>query len=156
MSTGLLFTFLFTDIEGSAERFRTFPEAMPAAMERHNALIRAAVERHGGRVFKRVGDEVCAVFDAPPSALLAAIEAQRGLRAEDWSQFSARFAPLDVRMGLHIGRARSDGDDFEGHGVVVSARIMSAANGGQIFCSHTTTRRLGKILPAGVSLRDLG
>jgi len=156
MSTGLPRTFLFTDIEGSSDRWRTFPEAMPAALERHNALIRAAVEREGGRVFKTVGDEVCAVFDAPERALLAAIEAQRTLHAEDWSRFGARFPGFAVRMALHTGRARPDGDDFQGASVAVAARIMSAANGGQIFCSHATTKRMGTSLPAGVAFHDHG
>ena len=40
-------TFLFTDIEGSTQRWDTHPDAMRAASERHNALLRQAVEATG-------------------------------------------------------------------------------------------------------------
>ncbi|MDP9370306.1 MAG: hypothetical protein M3Q03_18880 [Chloroflexota bacterium] len=55
-------TFLFTDVEGSTKRWEHHPEAMGAAIARHDALLRGAVEAHGGHVFKTVGDAVCAAF----------------------------------------------------------------------------------------------
>ncbi|MCD6056960.1 MAG: cyclase [Thermomicrobiales bacterium] len=42
-------TFLFTDIEGSTERWEHDRAAMAEAVERHLALIRQAIETHGGR-----------------------------------------------------------------------------------------------------------
>ena len=72
-------TFLFTDIEGSTARWERAPEAMAAALARHEALLRAAIEAHGGRVFKTVGDDVCAVFPVAADALAAALAAQRAL-----------------------------------------------------------------------------
>ena len=41
-------TFLFTDIEGSTRRWEEHPEAMQAALARHDALLRAAIEDHHG------------------------------------------------------------------------------------------------------------
>jgi hypothetical protein len=35
-------TFLFTDIEGSTQRWDDHPEAMRAALEKHDALMRIA------------------------------------------------------------------------------------------------------------------
>ena len=49
-------TFLFTDIEGSTQRWDRYQEAMRVAVERHDAMLRRAIERHGGYVFKTVGD----------------------------------------------------------------------------------------------------
>jgi len=49
-------TFLFTDIEGSARLWEQAPERMRAALERHDALVRAAVESHGGVLVKSTGD----------------------------------------------------------------------------------------------------
>ena len=45
-------TFLFTDIEGSTERWQRDREAMAVALAVHDELIRSSVERHGGVVFK--------------------------------------------------------------------------------------------------------
>ncbi len=49
-------TFLFTDIEGSTQRWDRHPDAMRAALVRHDALLRTAVEAHAGHVFKTVGE----------------------------------------------------------------------------------------------------
>src|SRR5437764_1474674 len=72
-------TFLFTDIEGSTARWERQPEAMAAALARHDALMRAAIREHGGHVFKTIGDAFCAAFTRAPEAIAAALDAQRRL-----------------------------------------------------------------------------
>jgi formylglycine-generating enzyme required for sulfatase activity len=98
-------TFLFTDIEGSTQRWDKFPDAMRAALERHDALMHVAVESNAGQVFKTVGDAFCAAFATAGSGLAAAIDAQRAIATEDWSRFGEGFPPILVRMGLHTGEA---------------------------------------------------
>ncbi|MBI3961281.1 MAG: adenylate/guanylate cyclase domain-containing protein [Deinococcus sp.] len=102
-------TFLFTDIAGSTKLWEEHPDAMNTALERHDALLRQAVEAHRGYVFKTVGDAFCASFSQPGSALEAAMAAQLALQAEPWQD----IAPLRVRMALHTGQAQErDGDYF--------------------------------------------
>jgi class 3 adenylate cyclase len=72
-------TFLSTDIEGSTRRWEANPDAMRAALEAHNQVLRDAVDAHDGRVFNYTGDGMCAVFDSPRSAVDAAIAAQLAL-----------------------------------------------------------------------------
>ena len=59
-------TFLFTDVEGSTARWERDQAAMAAAIDRHLALLRQAVEAHGGVPFKVVGDALQAAFRARP------------------------------------------------------------------------------------------
>ena len=75
---------------------------MAAAVERHLALLRAAIEAHGGVLFKTVGDAVQAAFPTAPDAIAAAVAAQRALQAEPWPDPPG---PLRVRMALHAGEA---------------------------------------------------
>ncbi len=79
-------TFLFTDIEGSTTRWEQHREAMQAALARHDAILRQAIEGHGGVVFKTVGDAFYAAFATAPEALDAALVAQRTLYTEDWGK----------------------------------------------------------------------
>ena len=44
--------FLFTDIESSTKRWEHHPEAMKAAVERHDAILRHAIEANSGYVFR--------------------------------------------------------------------------------------------------------
>ena len=67
--TSSTLTFLFTDIEGSTARWEQQREAMAAALVRHDALLRGAIEGRGGTVFKTVGDSFCAVFVDAEAAL---------------------------------------------------------------------------------------
>src|SRR5215218_4054862 len=98
-------TFLFTDIEGSTRRWDAQPEAMKDALARHDAIVREAIERHGGYVFKTVGDAFHAAFATPGAALRAAVEAQRALTEAGWGEL--------VRMALHTGVAdEREGDYF--------------------------------------------
>ncbi len=57
-------TFLLTDIEGSTTLWERHPETMRQALARHDQLITAGVEHHGGLVVKSrgEGDSVFAVF----------------------------------------------------------------------------------------------
>ncbi|MBK7782514.1 MAG: SUMF1/EgtB/PvdO family nonheme iron enzyme [Ardenticatenia bacterium] len=153
--TGTL-TFLFTDIEGSAARWEAQREAMSAALVRHDALLRGAIEGRGGTVFKTVGDAFCAVFADAVAALSAAMDAQRALAAEAWSAFGAEFADLRVRMGIHHGKAEERGGDYFGPSLNRTARLMSAGHGGQVLLSQTAQLVVRDYLPAGVDLRDLG
>lgn len=94
-------TFLVTDIEGSTRRWEDQPDAMLSALARHDALLRASIERNGGCIFKTAGDSFCAAFGAPGKAVAAAIDAQRELQSELWDDTGA----LRVRMAIHAGAA---------------------------------------------------
>jgi class 3 adenylate cyclase len=47
---------LFTDLEGSTRLWQQYPLAMQSALERHDQIIRTAVEKANGRIVKSTGD----------------------------------------------------------------------------------------------------
>ena len=115
-------TFLFTDIEGSTQRWEHHRAAMQSALDRHNALLHAAIDAHGGFVFKTIGDAFCAAFPTAPEALAAAVAAQRALAAEVWGEVGA----LRVRMALHSGGAQERAGDYFGPPLNRVARLLAA------------------------------
>jgi formylglycine-generating enzyme required for sulfatase activity/class 3 adenylate cyclase len=149
-------TFLFTDVEGSTERWESHPEAMTFALERHDALMRSAVAAQFGYGFKAVGDAFCAAFARAGDALAAAVSAQRAIAAEDWGAFGEGFEPLAVRMGLHTGEATERDGDYFGPHVNRVARLEAAAHGGQLLLSEATQLVVRVALPEGCDLRDWG
>ena len=114
-------TFLFTDIEGSTARWEHQPEAMRAALARHDALLRAAILEHGGHVVKTMGDAFHAAFSRAPDAVAAAVDAQRRLQAEPWGEIGR----LRVRMALHTGAAEERDGDYYGPPLNRAARLLS-------------------------------
>ncbi|WP_366022254.1 hypothetical protein [Mycobacterium sp.] len=89
-------TFLFTDIEGSTRRWEADADAMRVALFAHDEVLRSAIAKHGGWLFKHTGDGVCAAFASPRSALDTAVAAQLDLE-------------LPVRMGIATGEAELRG-----------------------------------------------
>ena len=80
---------------------------MAAAVERHLALLRTAIEAHGGVLFKTVGDAVQAAFPTAPSAIAAAVAAQRALLTERWADppgpLLVRMAPSPSSCAMVVG-----------------------------------------------------
>ena len=131
-------TFLFTDVEGSTRRWEADAESMRKALATHDEVLRAAIEEHGGWLFKHTGDGVCAAFASPRCAVDAAVGAQRALE-------------LPVRMGIATGEAELRGADYFGAVLNRAARVMAAGHGGQILLADSTA-----VLLSGVDLVDLG
>jgi len=147
-------TFLFTDIQGSTRLWEQYPDAMRAALARHDALLRGSIEANDGRVFKTFGDAFHAAFAGPEAALAAALAAQTALHAEAWPL--PEGASLRVRLALHMGEAeRRDGDYF-GAPLSRAARLLNAAHGGQTLLSESLAVLLAGRMPPGASLRSLG
>lgn len=141
--------FLFTDIEGSTEKWSRFPGAMQEALVRHNDLVEAAIVRRGGKVVKNTGDGYFAVFEGG-EPLACAIEIQWLLAQQDWSE----IGELRARIALHTGEARQRENDYFGLEVSRTARLMSSGWGGQILLTCELAR--AATLPPDAALYDLG
>src|SRR5215203_4177785 len=130
-------TFLFTDVEGSTKLWEAHPIAMQTALARHDAIMREAIANNGGVVFKTIGDAFCAAFQHAPSALLAAVDAQRALGSELWPE----TGPIRVRMALHSGHSNERNGDYFGPPVNRVARLLATGHGGQILVSNDTRQQ---------------
>lgn len=129
-------TFLLTDIEGSTRLWEEHPEDMGKALQAHDEIITDSVTRHGGRVFKHLGDGIAAAFQSAPSALAAASEIQMSL---DKGTIPG-IGSLKVRMGVHSGEANERDGDYFGQPLNRVARLTDAGHGGQVLVSLITAR----------------
>lgn len=147
-------TFCLSDVDGSTALWDSDPAAMAEALARHDELIAECAERHGGRLLKSLGDgdSTVSVFESAPGAVEAAVAATRALAAEPWPG-GLRIA---ARFGIHTGEAERRGADYFGPSVNLAARLRGQADGGQIFLSSVTADLVGRHLPAGCELVDLG
>ena len=144
--------FLFTDIEGSTQRWEAHRAAMADAIERHDALMQNAISAHDGYVFKRMGDAFCAAFRTAPDAIAAACDAQSALTKEDFNAVDG----LKVRMAIHVGHADEHNGDYFGPTVNRVARLLAIGYGGQVLVSGAASDLSQGEMPAQTTLRDLG
>jgi len=116
-------TFLFTDIEGSTRLLQQLGDRYADVLATHHRLLRTAIQDAQGQMMDTQGDAVFAVFPRARDALIAAIAAQRAVRAHPWLD---GIAPK-VRIGLHTGEPGETG--YVGMDVHRAARIAAAGHG---------------------------
>ena len=127
-------TFLFTDIEGSTRLWEEHAQGMEVALSVHDDVMRSTFAERDGYVFATGGDGFAVAFVDPGLAVQAAVDAQRRLSEVGWPD----DVELRVRMGINSGPAQERDGDYFGPAVNRTARLMSAAHGGQVVVSAAT------------------
>lgn len=143
--------FLLADIEDSTVLWDLHPRDMGLAASEYDRIIASAIEAAGGRVVKRVGDGLDAVFTDVGSAVAAAREAQRALPSVEWGA----TGPLKARMAIDVGDVEARGTDYFGPVLNRCGRILAAGHGGQVLLSADAHAALSGS-QAGWGVRALG
>jgi class 3 adenylate cyclase len=140
-STGerVLATVIFTDIVDSTGRAAALGDrAWRAFLDAHDAIVRAELQRYGGREVNTTGDGFFGAFDSPTQAARCA----RSIVT------AAADNNIAVRVGVHTGECERRGDDLAGLTVHIAARIEALAASGEVLVSRTV-----RDLVAGSGLR---
>ena len=123
-----ILTLMFTDILGSTTLAATVGEARWRGLQHeHDALLNREVERCGGRIVDKAGDQFFTTFERPADAISCACAIQDG----------ASQIGIDVRIGLHTGEVEDMGDKVGGIAIHAGARILALATPGEILVSST-------------------
>jgi adenylate cyclase len=104
---------LFTDIVGfTGFAARLTPLRLAAFLNRHFALLGAAIEAQDGTIDKYIGDSVMAFWGAPDRqadhaarACRAALAIKEAIRADNARRAAKGRSPVRLRIGLHSGPA---------------------------------------------------
>jgi adenylate cyclase len=123
---------LFTDLVGfSAWALHAGDDDALALLREVAKCVEPPVVAHRGRIVKRLGDGVMAVFPSPQLAFDAVTDAHRRLEAVE----VGGFRPL-VRAGIHSGRPQVIGGDYLGVDVNITARLMQKAGPAETLVSE--------------------
>lgn len=140
----LLATVMFTDIvDSTAKAAQLGDRRWRELMERHDQLLRRAIERYRGREVKTMGDGFLATFDGPARAIHAATSARDSVRSLD----------LAIRVGLHTGELEVMDGDIGGIAVNIGARVGALASAGEVLVSRTVT---DLVAGSGIEFDDRG
>ena len=132
---------MFTDIVGYSKLMGADESATLAFLQRHNQILRTAIEAHRGRVVKTIGDAFMAEFGSVGDALQCAAEAQRALAASEAAQGYAQ--PRRIRIGVQTGEVNvtPEGDLF-GDTVNLASRLEGQAPAGGVCVSRAVVEQL--------------
>jgi class 3 adenylate cyclase len=135
---------LFTDIVGSTRHVAAIGDSRwRNLLDGHDAVARARVDRHRGRLVKLTGDGVLAHFDGAERAISCALALRDALAV----------LGIEIRAGLHVGEIDLRGDDISGIAVHIAHRVHRLAKPGQLVVSEAVPRF---VRGAGLAFRDLG
>jgi serine/threonine protein kinase/class 3 adenylate cyclase len=128
-------TVLFTDVVGSTRFFeRNGDTAGLVMIHRHDELATRAIQQHGGKVIKTIGDSAMAEFPNPASAARAAVEIERQFLKLNLTL--PEDQRVEVRIGIHTGVGFRKANDLYGDVVNVTARIVKRTAPTQILISR--------------------
>ena len=103
------------------------------------SAVEPALQAHGGKVVKRLGDGHMAVFGTAAEAVKGVHDANERLQGVEAPGYQPQ-----IRAGVHVGRPRCIGGDYLGVDVNIAARLTDAASGGQVLVSETAKADLGE------------
>lgn len=125
---------MFTDIVGSTELAQRLGDHIAFELvNTHDAIVRAAVAEHHGRVIKHTGDGIMAVFVSPVAAVKAACTIQSAVGALLPDEGRPDFK---VRIGAAAGEPIERDNDFFGSTVNLAARLCAQADPGAVLVSN--------------------
>jgi class 3 adenylate cyclase/pimeloyl-ACP methyl ester carboxylesterase len=140
----VLATVVFTDVVGSTERAAALGDHdWKSLLDRHDDVLRAVLDRHGGIEVTTTGDGMLASFDSPARAVRCAsemIEATQGIG-------------LEIRAGVHTGEVERRGQELAGIAVHIGARVAALASGGEVLVSGTVPPL---VVGSGLDFADRG
>ena len=143
-ATRRLATLLFTDIVGSTSVAAELGDSTwKAVVEKHHAVVRAALSEFRGVEVDTAGDGFFATFDGPAAAVRCAttiVEAVRPLG-------------IQVRAGVHTGEVESIAGKAGGMAVVIGARIGAIAGPSEVLTSQTVK---DLTVGSGLAFEDAG
>ncbi len=145
---------LAADVVGYSRLTGADEEATLARMRAlRSELFNPAVEAHGGRVVKRMGDGVIVEFRSVVEAVRCAIDVADGLAERNAGTPSDRR--IEVRTGIHLGDVVEEADgDLLGDGVNIAARLEGICAPGGVLLSEDAWRQVRDKLPQ--TFVDLG
>ena len=123
-----------TDVVGYSRLIRADEEGTIAALKALRAdLIDPKIAEHHGRIVKLMGDGMLVEFASVVDAVHAAVETQQAVT--DHNSDVPADKRIELRIGINLGDVVIDGDDIQGDGVNVAARLEGMAAPGGVCVS---------------------
>jgi len=125
---------LAADAVGYSRLIRADEEGTLAAIKALLAdVIEPTMAQHHGRIFKLMGDGLLVEFASVVDAVRAAAELQQAIAARNAARPDDRR--IEFRVGINLGDVVIDGDDIQGDGVNLAARLEGLAPPGGVYVS---------------------
>lgn len=131
---------LMADVAGFSRLMGKDEEGTTSRILAFHDDVKAAVEKHGGRVVATAGDSVFGDFDSIVEALACAEEIQKSLHTTNAELGDDER--IEARIGLHLGDVIIEEYNVFGDGVNIAARLEQLAEPGGIVISEAVYQQV--------------
>lgn len=135
-----LVAIMFTDLKGYSKLMEENEATALRVLEAQSAIIKAAVEKHEGRIVNSIGDGTMCEFKSAVKAVACALEIQEEIR--EYNKEKGEQDKIMLRIGIHLGDVIVKCRDVFGEGVNIASRIVNIAEGGDICVSHSVVEQV--------------
>ncbi len=111
--------------------------------EKHKLIVVPAMQKHGGRLVKSMGDTLALIFDSATDAALAGAAVQDELVR--YNSYKALSDRLELRVLINVGEVTLLHDDIIGEPVSVAAALVGLAEPGEVFLTESAQLSMNKV-----------
>ena len=125
---------MFTDIVGYSKLTGDDQNLALELLKEHDKIIEPIIQRYHGKIVKRIGDAIVALFDNPAEVIQSSVEIQQSLKNRNTRNIQARH--IILRIGLHYGDITLTEGEVHGSGYELTSKIEPIAPYGGIAISE--------------------
>ena len=89
------------------------------------SIVDPLIKKHRGRIVKLMGDGILVEFASAVDAVASSVDVQMAMAA--WNEMREPDRQILFRIGVNLGDVVIDGDDIQGDGVNIAARLEALA-----------------------------
>ena len=133
---------LFTDIVGYSKLTGDDQSLALELLNEHDKIIEPIISRYKGKIVKRIGDAIVAIFDDTKNIIQTSIEIQQSLKNRNNRNIKSRH--LILRIGLHYGNITIKNNEIYGKGYDLASEIEPICEYGGIAISQAIYSQANK------------
>ena len=125
---------MFTDMVGYSKLTGDDQHLALELLKEHDKIIEPIINRYNGKIVKRIGDAIVAIFDNSGDIIQSSVEIQQSLKNRNTRNIQARHIVL--RIGLHYGAILFQNEEVHGAGYEIASQIEPVCEYGGVTISE--------------------
>lgn len=124
---------MFTDIVGYTTMIEQNEAEAVRYVQRHQHILEACTEQYRGEILQYYGDGSLTLFSSASEAVRCAVSMQQRFQQDP---------KLPLRIGIHLGEVRFEGDKLFGSGVNIASRLEGLGVAGSVIISKKVRQEI--------------
>ena len=126
---------IYTDVVGYSKLTGENQELALELLAEHDKILYQYTKHYDGKIIKKTGDGICALFNKSDQAIRCSIDIQKDLNKRN--KLNTKEREVQIRIGIHYDTLIKKKDDVYGDGIIIAKSIEAVAPHGGIAISQS-------------------